>query len=243
MWTHTFWVILKQTKKQREKRASGEGKRSGEPWESDKTVQWVHGDRRPLGTRKAEKRIQVLSNIHLTLPVCLFIFFFSVNHPFCKSTYLTYFLLFQCFSLLRKDGWESGKKERRCHYTSKGGLQMGIARADGKSERHRFIGIHTSAIWLPLWPLCSGLGEWEMRREEGRQPLLKSQKMSVFLCARTGIKERLSLMTHTSVDGTCYETWCCPLELEVRPVYFVISTCRYSRLRTRNGCLVNKLTS
>lgn len=33
----------------------------GEPWESNKTVQWVHGDRRPLGTREAEKRVQVLA--------------------------------------------------------------------------------------------------------------------------------------------------------------------------------------
>lgn len=110
-----------QTDKETErKEGQWRGEGGGEPWESDKTVQWVHGDRRPLGTRKAEKRIQVLSNIHLTLPVCLFIFFFSVNHPFCKSTYLTYFLLFQCFSLLRKDGWESGKKSAGAIIQAKG---------------------------------------------------------------------------------------------------------------------------
>lgn len=63
----------------------------GEPWESNKTVQWVHGDRRPLGTREAEKRVQVLAT-HTSHTPRLFPFFFflslalNVNQPFLKHT-------------------------------------------------------------------------------------------------------------------------------------------------------------
>lgn len=93
--THTYRDIHTHTgatlkdpgrdKKQREKRASGEREREkkGEPRESDKTVQRVHGDSRPLGTREVEKRIQVLSNVHIS-----HVSFFPFSHADCKPSFL-----------------------------------------------------------------------------------------------------------------------------------------------------------
>lgn len=90
--THTsFKDPGRDKEKQREKRANGEwGRRRGESRECDKTVQRVYGDRRPMGTREVEKRIQVLSNVqisHSRLSLYFLFFFVSiVNHPFCKPT-------------------------------------------------------------------------------------------------------------------------------------------------------------
>lgn len=92
-----------------------------------------------------------IKHTHLTLPsVSLFslsFFTLTVNHPPLRA-HPRYLSLLQHGSLLRKVGCESGKKrKRRCHYTSKEGLQWGIERAGGvESERHQFIGIHASTI-------------------------------------------------------------------------------------------------
>lgn len=118
--THTS---LKDPGRDKESRAEGGGRRRGKSHGrviKQSSESMVTGVRWEQGRRK--KRIQVLSNTRSVSLFSLSFFAPTVNHPPLRA-HPRYLSLLQLGSLLRKVGYESGKKrKRRCHYTSKEGL-------------------------------------------------------------------------------------------------------------------------